>query len=116
MSKAKKRIAILCVVINIILLTQVCFGSVSAFYDALINIEAEDQHICDDCDEVDQAELQAESVCTQEQLENSKCHVCNYTINKYEYRYCDKCNQTVVFSWLACTCGATTTKVHNCKG
>jgi len=67
MTKAKKRIAILCVVINIILLTQVCFGSVSAFYEAVIGSEVENR------DGGDGEELQAESVCTQEQLENTRC-------------------------------------------
>ena len=70
MTKSKKRIAIICVVLNILLLTQICFGSVSAFYDVLIGSEVEDQHICGECDH---AELQAESVCTEEQLQNMRC-------------------------------------------
>ena len=72
MTKTKKRIAIICMVLNIILLSQICFGSVSAFYDAVTGSEVEDQHICGECEHED-AELQAESVCTQEELENAKC-------------------------------------------
>ena len=115
MSKTKKRIAILCVVINIILLTQVCFGSVSAFYDALINIEVEDQHICDDCDEVDHAELQAESVCTQEQLENAKCHTHSFSIPCSEKIICAVCKQTVTVNGYKCSCGEKKLQVH-CAG
>jgi hypothetical protein len=70
MSKTKKRNAIICVVLNLILLSQVCFGTVSGLYDAVIGGESgEDQHICDDHDH----ELQAESVCTEEEMHNMRC-------------------------------------------
>ena len=69
MTKTKKKIAIICMVLNIILLSQVCFGSVSAFYDAVTGNEVEDR------DGGEGEELQAESVCTQEELENAKCPI-----------------------------------------
>ena len=103
MKKTKKITAILCVVINIILFTQVCFGSVSAFYDAVMSNEVEDQHICNE------DELQAESVCTQEQLENTRCAPCPHNMG-WEV--------TATFKDTKCwvsDCTSTTGKLERCK-
>lgn len=77
MKKAKKRIAIICVLLNLVMLSQLCFGSVSSFYDAVASLVGEDEHMCDGDHDHGDDELQAESVCTKEELENAKCHICS---------------------------------------
>jgi len=66
MKKSKKKIliAILCMVLNIILFSQLCFGSVSAFYDAVISLTTSDEQlpqafeIQHTCEEDSEEELQ----------------------------------------------------------
>jgi hypothetical protein len=43
MIKNKKRIAILCIIINIILLTQICFENVAALYDTVTTLVSDDE-------------------------------------------------------------------------
>ena len=103
----KKRIAIVCVILNLVLLTQVCFGSVSALYDAVVSSEVEvDEHDGHVHEESAQAELHAESVCSQQQLENAKCHVCSWKPVSGN-RYCSVCNKNYYTTWEACACGST---------
>ena len=90
----KKRIAIVCVILNLVLLTQVCFGSVSALYDAVMSSEVDEhEHDGHVHEETAQAELQAESVCSQQQLENAKC-ACTHptTTTDQTYVRCGACN------------------------
>ena len=95
MSKTKKRIAIVCVVLNIILLSQLCFGSVSAFYDAVTSlaaesgigqveakeiVEDEDEHICENGCASEAGiivELQPSDPCMEiDRAIIQRCHIC----------------------------------------
>jgi len=117
MKKSKKIIAVLCVILNIILLSQLIFGSVSGLYDAVMNGgETVDQHICD-CGECEH-ELRAESVCTEEELANMRCpgHTHTWVNTGYPTGKCktEGCGSTSLTSQKcsATDCGATRLICH----
>ena len=129
MSKTKKRIAIVCMVLNIIMLSQLCFGSVSAFYDAVTSLAAEgeieqtelaeeiaedeDEHICEDCDHEEAEELQAEPVCSEEEMQDMKC-AHNWVFN-YRKEWCSSCAKEVTLTWEFCyNCPATRNFALSC--
>ena len=106
MNKNKKRIAIICVIINIIMITQICIGNVSAFYDNVVSLFQNDEMIetieelqpSDICQLVDASTMRCFNQCEHKHLYMQ--HVgtlgckCGKPRNIYDF-YCLDCTSFV---------------------